>query len=934
MSLPNLHFIGRDVAAPELVLRWCRCQWPERLPNGLVFCVPTALSMRRLRDALTASYRAFHGVHFVMPAGLLAYFSKLGDVAIATQAEMLCVWDSALMWLQEMDSCNELTTFLFPGKREWLGRPAARYAVAKRLLALRSTLVEAGLDFSTVATHSATHRLESLREQRRWDILAVLEVRVREILHESRLEDPIDIQLRTFQNPVAQKLETATQWRLIMACVPDFMPALKSLLQSAPRCDILIQADPCEKEFFDSFGLPDVERWARKSLELPLVSIHVTENPSEEASFVDHFFKTKGSLTSSSVCLGVLDHAVMPALTAQLEERGMTLFQPEPISLVSQQQGRALKAMVMLARGHRPEQVLPLISFPEIPALFHSGYADLRAAYNRVVEKHLPGSLEALYMFTEQYEREVQDCERIQIHKLRMLLQQCIQWVNVFQCAPVKGAREFIRDIYGDLVVNPAQHELQFATFEALHSVLEEIEGLRVELGQKAQLIDSESAMELLLARLEDVNLNPLRRGADCSYEGRMEVLWSASPNLVLAGLNEGIFPDTSFDDVFLPNDFRQKLGLRSDANRLARDAYILFTAVACRKPENVCLLCARSNVRGDWLKPSRLFFRNTAVHVRETLARRLFVDDLPNKRIVGSETGLSFLENPRRWRKPDQLRTITASMIKAFLCSPLEYWLTYRLHVLDTDPLPEGITAQYLGTFLHRVLEMLSQIKDGTEEKIASRLIMQLHEVFRTQYGEHPEVPVLAGLQSAETRLREAARVEVRSREQGWTTRYIESQTHMDEWNVPFNIGDGRTVFLSGQIDRIDFSETLGWRVIDYKTAARGKLPAAAHWRNSREGIRWMDFQLPIYRLMVRHALHLDSETPLTLAYFLLPERSEATIAEYEDPPGGEAETETALRATLRAMLALEHENVPADVGEFGNTFLARLTKNTESIS
>ena len=47
MPEPQRHFIGRDGAAPALVVRWCRGRWPEALPAGLVFCRCSASARNR-----------------------------------------------------------------------------------------------------------------------------------------------------------------------------------------------------------------------------------------------------------------------------------------------------------------------------------------------------------------------------------------------------------------------------------------------------------------------------------------------------------------------------------------------------------------------------------------------------------------------------------------------------------------------------------------------------------------------------------------------------------------------------------------------------------------------------------------------------------------------------------------------------------------------
>ena len=229
------HFIGWSEAAPARVVRWCRGQWPEALPPGLIFCVPTSLALRRLRDALIDAYGSFQGVRFLTPSALPTLFAPPAETQAATPSEMFRVWARVFDWLRQADPSDAVLASLFPGQRAWLDRPAARYALARRLMALRDTLAEQCLDFAAVAAHPQTALLGD-RERNRWAALDLLETKCRETLAALGLEDPADRQLAILRNPVPQPQEAAAEWRLVVACVPDLMPALTRLFDAAPAC--------------------------------------------------------------------------------------------------------------------------------------------------------------------------------------------------------------------------------------------------------------------------------------------------------------------------------------------------------------------------------------------------------------------------------------------------------------------------------------------------------------------------------------------------------------------------------------------------------------------------------------------------------------------------------------------------------------------------
>lgn len=909
MAHVRLQLIGRDLAAAAGVVRWCRTQWPNALPANLCFVVPTALALRRLRDALTAAYGAFQGVRFFMPSTLPELFAPHAP-ATATPAEQLRLWDGVFDWLQLADEQATLANFLFPGKRAWLERPTARYAIAKRFIRLRAALVEGGLDFASVAAHAATATLPP-RDQQRWAALEVLEAKYRELCAAAALQDPADVQLAALRRPVPQPLEGHCNWHLIVACVPDMMPAFGALFAAAPACDILVQAQPGEEAHFTAMGLPNPDFWLTAPIDLPEAAIRPAESPTGEARQLDQYLAEQGEVAPEALCLALLNHAVIPAFTTILAEQGITAFAPEPLALTEQPAARALVALMNLARDPQVEALRPLLMLPEVPPLVESSYDELRTAYNACLEAHHPQTPAALLPFAGD-------------GALTRFLMRCQAWVHAFREDPMNGARQFLRELYGAQVADPVRDSLFFATFDALRRLFSELSTLRIP-------APKELLPELLMTRLSDATLNPLRQGADVSFEGRLEILWSPAPTLLLSGLNEGLFPDTTFDDAFLPNRFRRQLGLRSDDTRLARDAYILQTATAMRRPEALCLTFAHSNHRGDWLKPSRLFFHCPPATLRMR-AKRFFTDPPPTPLTPSAETGLAFCENPAFWQpvRPRPLR-FSASAIKRFLASPLDYWLQDILGLNDTEPLPDGITALAFGSLLHETLQTLRHQPGTTYEALIAPLLDALQKGATERYGASPDVCILAGLKAAEHRLHSAARLEAQLRSQGWQTRYTEEETHTPDWEVTRTIGT-RQITLYGKVDRVDYlpKDNL-WRVIDYKSGRADKDPTSAHWLPSSEDrITWLDFQLPLYRLFARHALDLAEEQPLELAYFTLPAKGPASLRLYNDPNHSEEETLRALDDTLAQMLALGEAPFGEDAIARTSPLLQRLIRPT----
>lgn len=901
------HFIGWSEAAPARVVRWCRGQWPEALPPGLIFCVPTSLALRRLRDALIDAYGSFQGVRFLTPSALPTLFAPPAETQAATPSEMFRVWARVFDWLRQADPSDAVLASLFPGQCAWLDRPAARYALARRLMALRDTLAEQCLDFAAVAAHPQTALLGD-RERNRWAALDLLETKCRETLAALGLEDPADRQLAILRNPVPQPQEAAAEWRLVVACVPDLMPALTRLFDAAPACDILVLAEPSDADRFSPHGLPAPAAWATCDIPLPEGALRPAENPQGEADAVEAFLDAHRRIDPADLCLCALDREALPPLTAALAEHEVTVFEPEPIALAKQAPARALLALAGLLRDPTPAALLPLLVLPEAAATVGVSVARLRADYDSLMAERNPSTRRDALRFAPE-------------GPLRDFLSKCQAWANAFRANPVPAARTFLIDLYGAASIDPTREPIRFATFDALRGLLNELAGLRT----NADVPDA----DLLAARLADEAIRPVRRDADCAYEGRLEILWSRAPLLALIGLNEGLFPDTTFEDAFLPNAFRRALGLRNDATRAARDAYLLVAATAWRDPGDLLLTCARTNLRGDWLKPTRLLFRCDAA-TRAARARALFLDPAPRPPAPPPGTALAFTQNPVLWREVPPPTRLSASAIARFLASPLVYWITDRLRLADAEDLPDGMDAAAFGVLIHTALEAL-RTTDATDPGTLSDTLTTAYDTaFYERYGSNPGIELLAAQAAAHGRLRAAARLESQSRLEGWETKYTEHETRDPKWELPFDV-DGHTLTLYGQIDRIDRNRHTGaWRIVDYKTGKKGEEPNKTHYTKPRDGdLRWMSFQLPLYRLLARHALNIPADTPIELDYFLLPAMGQADFARYDDPED-EAATLRDFQDTLRELLALGQEPLPADVGDYGDPLLKLLTEPT----
>ena len=132
----------------------------------------------------------------------------------------------------------------------------------------------------------------------------------------------------------------------------------------------------------------------------------------------------------------------------------------------------------------------------------------------------------------------------------------------------------------------------------------------------------------------------------------------------------------------------------------------------------------------------------------------------------------------------------------------------------------------------------------------------------------------------------------------------------------VPFHV-DEVTILLRGKIDRIDHNPESGaWAIFDYKTGDGGGDPEEVHRKGRGEARRWVDLQLPLYRLLLKGILTEDGRplvpedrwSDVKLGFILLPrmlDRVGASLAGWTEEELAQAEE--AARKVVRELLGLE---------------------------
>jgi ATP-dependent helicase/nuclease subunit B len=364
--------------------------------------------------------------------------------------------------------------------------------------------------------------------------------------------------------------------------------------------------------------------------------------------------------------------------------------------------------------------------------------------------------------------------------------------------------------------------------------------------------------------------------------QGWLELAWEDAPHLIVAGMNDGRVPEAVVGDAFLPESLRERLGLKTNAARLARDTYLLqVLAAARREGGRFEVVLARVSAAGEPLRPSRLLLHGPEAELPQRVAQ-LF------RRVEAARPNPAWhrawkLAVPRR-PPPGQ---VPVTGLRSWLACPFRFYLRHVLRMEAVDPYKSELDAFDFGTLCHAALEAMGReeaLRGCTDEALLREfLLAELDREARRRYGEHPVVPLVIQLESARQRLVRAAAVQARENAAGWVTERV-------EWPLTLTLGG---LEVRGRIDRIDRHLSSGaWRVLDYKTSDTAAAPIRAHlrprqagdealpaWRVATIGGRdhvWIDLQLPLYL----RALRVEPAAPASLiaGYFNLPKAAGET--------------------------------------------------------
>lgn len=843
--MPNRVFLNWDTPLlPQIVDRILPDHGDGPLDLGeTLFITPTRQAGRRLREELARRWRERGGTALlsvrVRPPSVL--FQPEEGTAVANGFDLSAAWAGVLS-ARAPDSLPHL----LPGRSEGVS-PRQALELGQRLQKLREELADADCDLSSVPD-----KIPLLSEQERWRDMAELERQLRETLHAAGLADPCDAKrarARSFSPP-----EGVT--RIVLAGVPDpsalALLALKRL-EPGLRIECWIHAPESEADSFDAWGRPAAV-WRERAVgpEEDLDgSLELLSDPEALCARVAGLLRE--GPPSPHLAFGLLDEALAPRLELELQQVNRSLYNPRPVSLGDLEPVRLLRLLREAGARRDSAGLRALWRHPDLLRALarrvDSRPERLLQAWDAFAAEHVPGG-------AEDVDATLTDPLLLPAWK------QLRGWLGAESAAE---RLTLLKDIYDGVrvVQETPSDRLRERAARAAADLLQE--AARRE--NEGRPPDPDTVLRLL----RDLSVDPLRVEGDVTAEGWLELSYHPAPSLMLLGLQEGVVPGTQVADTFLPDGLRAELGLRSDRDWLARDAFLFHTLCACREPGAVRIFCMKRDEQGGPRLPSRLLFQcGDALLLAR--ARLLFGETPPPPRRPHAEPGV-MLDVSRAHAKP--LERISVTAVKLYLACPTRFYLSQVLHMRKLDDLSREPDGGAFGSLLHKVLEVCLPDTRFDLPEVLARMDAELNERMASLYGPNPGLAIEVMRHSAHTRLHAAARLQWEEAEAGWVIVHREQKCRRDI--------DGLT--LSGVIDRVDHHPRLGWRIVDYKTTDSSPTPKEAHlgprksahealWVEDENGKpkQWTDLQLPLYRWLAEEQPWFPAGEPLQVAYFQLP--------------------------------------------------------------
>ena len=873
----RLQFLGWSEPPLKRMVGWLaeRAREAQGDLGGMLVVVPTSLAKRRLEGELArvaAEEKWAYCPPDMMTVGLLPEQLYLPRLPFGDPTVQQWVWAEVLQ-----RTPDEQLRRLVPAPPARDDPPAWR-RLGEALAALRRELAADRLDCRRVLERAL--KLPDFDEAERWEALAELEQAYLNRLDELELWDKQAARLEAIQ-----RNECHTDRQIVLAGTVDLSRTIRAMLDAvADHVTALVFAPESYRERFDPYGCLIPEAWESEPLPLEERHLAVADDLDELAVVVTESIREalQGSETRATprdVVVGVPDERFLPGIRRVLSSAGVHLrYGPgQPLSETSP--AKLWRAMADWLATRAPNALSELVRHPAVFSWLARS-ANVPTSWLAKIDSYVQRWLPARLDLDEVRVRKSEGCRDAAV--VATVLGALDRWLGPLSApkplrqwgaALTKVMEELLRGRHFDR--ESLEDQPWVTALSHLSDVRAGWETLPSEFDQE---VHSSEALEELLETCAQVRVPEPSQEGVIEAHGWLELPWDDAPIVVVAGMNEGIIPQSVNADPFLPNRLRQALGLDDNRRRFVRDW--LATRLLLESRRHVKLISVRRNAQGDPLLPSRLWFCQNPE--RQLQAVRRFLRGGGGLRVSASwlrGTGSSPTEPPRPAPLTEEqrrrLRRLRVTQFRDYLACPYRFYLRHVLKLEAAGEAASELDGAAFGALAHEVLRRFGESPvAGSDDpgEIGKFLSAELDQVAAEQFGQQPVMAVRLQQELLRARLEEFAVHQAESVRQGW--RIIACEYEGTEYAIP--VGDAE-VLVVGRIDRIDWHEAdRRLRVLDYKTGDSGERPSQTHRSGRRGMLGWVDLQLPLYRhLLSPELLEAHPARDIDLGYVLLPKNS-----------------------------------------------------------
>ena len=315
--------------------------------------------------------------------------------------------------------------------------------------------------------------------------------------------------------------------------------------------------------------------------------------------------------------------------------------------------------------------------------------------------------------------------------------------------------------------------------------------------------------------------------------------------NVLFLDANEGILPNTTREDSFLPFKARQMLGLPTYLDREEIMFYTFDTLIRGAKESHLFY------VENDEKEKSRFVER----FLWERQKKEGRKDDKSYVKTIQYAVNLREKDPRPIYKSTEIVRflkeySFSATCLNTYLSCPLQFYYEYVLGLREREVISEDFEKEEIGSFVHLVLCDYFKGKTGSvltgKEMNLKEFEKVFHKDFEEQYGKDPTGEVYLLRNQVERHLKDFITYYQVPKIKEFQTKILGLEQKVDVKRDSFN--------LRARLDRV---EKRGERtaIIDYKTSAnKNYLAIRYHKLDLEKRDSWSEaiatLQLPFYLL------------------------------------------------------------------------------------